>query len=255
MTKNIYFRSRCERSLVLERIKISIKIINRKKSLLVIFFLVLLTSSFIAILSPVRGEYDIYAEEGELDALVVRDLEVDVTYVFSVTYNPAYYDFDFTLSIYKRADFTNRSLLVAQDTPGVGPESIIFTAPNDGDFFIGVYVNSGESGLATVTVIEQGTSIEKDIEFQGISILYSLWWLWAVMGGSVLLGIIAIIVWIGFVFVVIRKQKAVAIKARETGEALPRIGRKKNMCPFCRVKLPPESLVTCPYCGAPITEE
>jgi len=215
---------------------------------------VLLTSSFIAILTPVRGDYDVYASEGELDALVVRDLEVDVTYVFSATYNPVYYSFDLTLSIFERRDYTNRSLLVAQDTPGIGPESIVFVAPSDGDFYIGVYVNNDESGLVTVTVIEQGTSIEKDVEYQGISVLYSLWWLWIVMGGSIILGTIPIIVWVAFVGVVIKKQKAIAIKARETGEALAKIGRKKDKCPFCRVKIPPESKVTCPYCGAPITD-
>ncbi len=119
----------------------------------------LLTSSLIVILTPVRGDYDTYASEGELDALVVRDLEVDVTYVVSATYNPVYYSFDLTLSIFERRDYTNRSLLFAQDTPGLGPESIVLVAPSDGDFYIVVYVKNDESGLVTVTVLEQAASI------------------------------------------------------------------------------------------------
>ncbi len=96
--------------------------------------------------------------------------------------------------------------------------------------------------------------IEKDVEFQGISVLYTLSWLWITLGVIVLAAIFVSVLFIIIGFLFIRKRNAIVAKALETGQALPRAGRKKNKCPFCKVKLPLESLVTCPYCGAPITE-
>jgi len=205
-------------------------------------------------LKPVEGLYSTYVRQDELKTAVVRDLKKDTTYVFNTTFNTVYYDFDLALFIYDKKDFTNRSLLASQDNPGVGFESIVYTTERSGDHYIGVRLNNDENGIAIISVNEQGSTDEEDVEYQSIGILYSLSWLWILTGVFAVFLILAIISGVLIFAFVVKKQREIVAKARKTGEALPRTGIRKDKCPFCNVKLPPDSLVQCPYCGAPITE-
>lgn len=230
------------------------KIKQKRKLLLVNFVLFITLTSFITILTPVKGSYETYIRQDELKTAVVRDLKKDTTYVFDASFNTGYYDFDLALFIYDKNDFTNRSLLASQDNPGIGFESIVYTTARSGDHYIGVCLNNDDNGIAIISVFEQGTSVEEDVEYQSIGILYSLVWLWIMLGAF---GIVLIVLIVGGVLIftlIVKKQRDIVAKARETGEALPRAGVRKNKCPFCNVKLPPDNLVQCPYCGAPITE-
>ena len=86
------------------------------------------------------------------------------------------------------------------------------------------------------------------------SIWISLQWLWIMLGAIVFFTIVFVVI-IATVFIKAAQKHAGKVKdALAKGISLPRHGRKKNKCPFCNVKLPPESMVTCPYCNAPITD-
>jgi hypothetical protein len=111
-----------------------------------------------------------------------------------------------------------------------------------------------DSGSLDLDVFEQGTGFEMDITHD-FSLWRSLRWVWIMLG---VVGGASILIMIVVFMVIIRAakhQKIKVVDALEKGYALPRRGRKKDKCPFCGVKLPPESLVTCPYCAAPITDE
>ncbi|NPD90711.1 MAG: hypothetical protein HGN29_18525, partial [Asgard group archaeon] len=117
-----------------------------------------------------------------------------------------------------------------------------------------VWMNDNDYGFVEITITEQETS--NDISYEEFieSIWSSLRWVWIMLGSIVGFAIIFGII-IFTVFINAARTHAGKVKdALTKGIALPRHGRKKNKCPFCNVKLPPESMVTCPYCGAPITD-
>jgi hypothetical protein len=117
-----------------------------------------------------------------------------------------------------------------------------------------IWLNSGDSNSVEITCTEQGTLEDMDIDYTSPTFVSQYPWviIIAAVGGGLTLLIIPLPLLVGYF--AMKKQKEIVARARETGEALPRTGRNKDKCPFCGVKLPPESLIQCPYCGAPITE-
>jgi len=235
---------------------ISLKNKFTKRSALV-FGLFIVTSFLFMINSShtVLGGSEFISSVNDMETFVVEDLENGKIYEFSITYDSGYHDFDIGFAIYTNGNFKDKNLVLTQDDPGFGFEVANYTASNDGDFYLGVWINDDEYGFVTITVTEQGTAIDKTVENYYPSLFSSLRWIWIMLG--VMVGVVIIAgVLIGILVMrAAKKHRARVAAARERGEALPRYGRKKNKCPFCNVKLPPKSMVTCPYCGAPITNE
>jgi len=229
-----------------------LKIQNRNKLLFSITFFLVIFIIGINFATQTNGSYSWILLEDDYEHFVVEDLVSGNTYDFSVTYNPIFDEMDVGFSIFLNRNFKNAE--VTSDDLGTGFEYANYTAPSDGDFYIGVWMNSGDTGQITITVTEQGTLEDMDVKHSSPTFASEYTWviiMVSVAGGFSILFIFLII------FVGVRafnKQKARVIAARASGESLPRSGRKKDKCPFCGVKLPPESLVTCPYCAAPITE-
>ena len=233
---------------------ISLKNKSFKRSALV-FGLLMITSLLFLINSsqPIQGS-EFISSSSDMETFVVKDLVNGNTYEFSVTEDAIFDDYDIGFAIYTHENFRDKNKVLTQDDPGDGFEAANYTAIADGDVYLGVWLNDNEYGFVDITVTEQGTSNEMTIEDYYQSIWSSMRWVWIMLGSIVGFAIIFGII----IFTVIIKaasKHAVKVKdALAKGIALPRHGRKKNKCPFCSVKLPPESMVTCPYCGAPITE-
>jgi hypothetical protein len=235
---------------------LTININKSQKRNLVLFsivaVLVLFTSGFYTT-SKVNGSYSTYMHEGDTKYLEVEDLVSGNTYDFDVTYSFVLTgEMDVGFSVHLNRHFKNP--VVSVDTVGTGFEYANYTAPYSGNFYIKVWMTEGDTGSVEITVTEQGTLNDMDINYSSLSFVSQFLWL------IIMLGVVGVITIFSIIFVIvitakaINKQKERVMAARASGEALPRAGRKKDKCPFCGVKLPPESLVTCPYCGAPITE-
>ncbi|MHA1531528.1 MAG: hypothetical protein ACTSR6_05975, partial [Candidatus Heimdallarchaeota archaeon] len=217
--------------------------------LLMITSLLFLTDSS----QPIQGS-EFISSSSDMETFVVKDLVNGNTYEFSVTEDAMFDDYDIGFAIYTHENFRDKNKVLTQDDPGDGFEAANYTATADGDVYLGVWLNDNEYGFVDITVTEQGTSNAMTIEDHFPSIWVSLRWVWIMLGCIIGFALIFIILIIAFV---VRATKKHAWKVKDAlvkGIALPRHGRKKNKCPFCNVKLPPESMVTCPYCGAPITE-
>jgi len=216
----------------------------------------LMITSFLFLINstqPIEGS-EFIPSSSDMETFVVKDLENDKIYVFPVTYELIIGDYDIGFAIYNNENFRDENKVLTQDDPGDGFEVTNYTATADGDVYLGIWMNDNDSGFVDITVTKHGTSTEMTIEDYYQSIWYSLRWLWimtgVMVGFTIILGILAGT----FAMRATKKHQARVAAAIERGEALPRYGRKKDKCPFCNVKLPPESIVTCPYCGAPITD-
>lgn len=229
------------------------KIFN--KSALVLGLFIAITILFaINNSQPVLGDSEFISSVHDMEKFVVKDLENSKTYEFLVTYESAYFDYDTGFAIYTDDNFKDKNKVLTQDDAGYGFEVANYTATIDGDVYLGVWMNDNDYGFVEITITEQETS--NDISYEEFieSIWSSLRWVWIMLGSIVGFTIIFGII-IFTVFINAARTHAGKVKdALTKGIALPRHGRKKNKCPFCNVKLPPESMVTCPYCGAPITD-
>ncbi|TET29712.1 MAG: hypothetical protein E3J70_06065 [Candidatus Heimdallarchaeota archaeon] len=233
---------------------ISLKNKSFKRSTLVLGLLMVTSILFlINSFQPIEGS-EFISSSSDMETFVVKDLENGKTYEFLVSYDSIISDYDIGFAIYNNDNFKDKNKVLTQDDPGDGFEAANYTAISDGDVYLGVWMNENDIGFVDITVTEQGTSNEMTIEDYYESIWSSLRWVWIMLGSIVGFAIIfGIIIFI--VFIRAASKHAVKVKdALVKGIALPRHGRKKNKCPFCNVKLPPESMVTCPYCGAPITD-
>lgn len=204
------------------------------------------------------NSYPVILYSDEFDYLIVEDLINGNKYDITLTYSTLLYDFDAGFSLYDKGNYRESSLILTSDENGTSFESAIFNASRDGDFYIKVWINDvhglDDSGSLDLTVTEQGTGFDMDIK-SDYRIFSSLRWVWIIAGVG---GGFTIVLFVVIFTVIGRAAKQHQIKvvdALEKGYALPRTGRKKDKCPFCGVKLPPESLVTCPYCAAPIIDE
>ena len=233
---------------------ISLKNKSFKRSALV-FGLLLITSLLFLTNSsqPIQGSVFI-SSSSDMETFVVKDLENGKIYEFSVTYDSIFTDYDIGFAIYTHENFRDKNKVLTQDDPGDDFEAANYTATVDGDVYLGVWMNDNDYGFVDITVTEQGTSNELTIEDHYPSIWFSLRWLWIMLGAIVFFTIVFVVL-IATVFIKAAQKHAGKVKdALAKGISLPRHGRKKNKCPFCNVKLPPESMVTCPYCNAPITD-
>ncbi|NHK30071.1 MAG: hypothetical protein FK730_01880 [Asgard group archaeon] len=204
------------------------------------------------------NSYPVILYSDEFDYLIVEDLLAGNKYDITLTYSTLIYDFDAGFSVYDKGNYRESNLILTSDESGTGFESAVLNATRDGEFYIKVWINDvhglDDSGSLDLDVIEQGTGFDMDIR-SDYRIFSSLRWVWIILGVG---GGFSIVVFVVIFTVIGRAAKQHQLKvadAREKGYALPRKGRKKDKCPFCAVKLPPESLVTCPYCNAPITDE
>ena len=202
---------------------------------------------------PIEGS-EFISSSSDMETFVVKDLENSKTYVFTVTYDTFYQEFDVGFAIYTNENFRDKNKVLTQDDPGDDFETANYTATSDGDVYLGVWINGNDYGFVDLTIIEQGTLNEISFEDHYPSIWVSLRWVWIMLGSIVGFAIIFAIIVFTFFIRAAKKHAGKVKDALTKGIALPRHGRKKNKCPFCNVKLPPESMVTCPYCGAPITE-
>ncbi|NHJ84427.1 MAG: zinc ribbon domain-containing protein [Asgard group archaeon] len=230
---------------------------NKQKAFTILSFWLLLITIVVISTTPTKGEMSAYMSSDELKFFEVEDLELSVEYNFSISYDDYFYAFDLGFLIFQKSSCENDSLVMTVDEiNGIGYESAIYTAPKNGNYYFGVYVKNGENGLIDIVVKEKNTGIEKDVNYHFPDIgLDSMWWIWVIVGVGGVFTFIPIILVIVVGKKAIERQKVLAQEALARGEALPRIGRHKNKCPFCGVKLPDESLVTCPYCNAPILDE
>jgi len=190
----------------------------------------------------------------DMEFFAIEELENGKTYEITISYDTMFNDFDSGFAVYTHESFKDKYKVLTQDDPGFGFEVANYTATADGDVYLGVWLNDDEYGFVDITVIDTDTLATMTVSDYFQSIWYSLRKLWISLG--VFLGISFLILTILFVFIG-RTAKKHATKVKDAiakGIALPRYGRKKDKCPFCNVKLPPESMVQCPYCGAPITE-
>lgn len=220
-----------------------------------IFGLLMITSLLFLINSsqPIQGS-DFISSTSDMETFVVKDMENGKTYEFLITEDTMFEDYDIGFAIYTHENFRDKNKVLTQDDPGDGFETANYTATADGDVYLGVWLNDNENGFVDITVTEQGTINTLTIEDHFPSIWFSLRWLWIMLGVIVFFTIVFVVI-IATVFIKTAQKHAGKVKdALAKGIALPRHGRKKNKCPFCNVKLPPESMVTCPYCGAPITD-
>lgn len=225
------------------------------KSALVLGLFIAITIFFtINYSQPVLGS-EFISSVTDMKQFVVKDLENGKTYVFSISYDTFFDDFDTGFAIFSHENFRDKNKVLTQDDTGTGFETANYTATEDGDVYLGVWINGNDYGFVDLSITEYGTSTEISYEDYFPSIWYSLRWLWIMLG--VITGVtIFFVVIIVVVFVRAAQKHAGKVKdALAKGISLPRHGRKKNKCPFCNVKLPPESMVTCPYCNAPITDE
>ena len=203
---------------------------------------------------PVLGDSEFISSSSDMETFVVSDLENGKTYAFKVTYDTMFNDYDTGFAIYTKGNFKDKYKVLTQDDPGDGFEVANYTATSDDDIYFGVWMNDNEYGFVEITITETVSLDDISYEDYYLSILFSLQWLWIMLGVITGLTIFFVVI-IVVVFVRAAQKHAGKVKeALTTGIALPRHGRKKDKCPFCNVKLPPESMVTCPYCNAPITE-
>ena len=204
---------------------------------------------------PVLGDTEFISSSRDMETFVVSELENGKTYEFKVTYDTMFNDYDTGFAIYTNGNFKDKNKVLTQDDTGDGFEVANYTATSDDDIYFGVWMNDNEYGFVTVTITETVSLDDISYEDHIGGIFSSLRWLWIMLG--VVTGVtIFFVVFIVVVFVRAAQKHAGKVKdALVKGISLPRHGRKKNKCPFCNVKLPPESMVTCPYCGAPITDE
>ncbi|HUT79791.1 MAG TPA: hypothetical protein VMZ29_01205 [Candidatus Bathyarchaeia archaeon] len=217
--------------------------------------LLVFTTLFITCLSiqPSSALSDFISSLSDMEKYTVKELVGGITYRFRVESDFFTNDNDIGFAIYDNNRFREQDKLLTQDTPGDLDEEQIFTPSADGDYFLAVWMNEGDSGFVIITVWEDGTSNYMTVE--ELSYIFSLRWLWitlGALGGFMILSISLIII---LTSRGIKKHQARVAEAREKGYALPRYGRKRDKCPFCNVKLPEEYLSQCPYCAAPITEE
>jgi hypothetical protein len=239
-----------------ESLVISFKKNVYKKSALIFGLFIALTILFaINYSQPVFVNAEFISSSSDMETFVVSELENGKTYEFKVVSDSMFDDYDIGFAIYTHSSFKDKYIVLTQDDPGEGDEVANYTATSDDDIYLGVWMNDGDYGFVEITITE--TVSLDDISYEDFyqSIWYSLQWLWIMLG--VITGVtIFFVVIIVVVFVRAAQKHAGKVKdALAKGIALPRHGRKKNKCPFCGVKLPPESLVTCPYCNAPITDE
>lgn len=203
--------------------------------------------------SQVNGSYSIYMHEDDIKYAVVKDLVNDNTYDFNLTYSFVFTGtMDIGFSLHENRNFKNPIFTV--DTVGTEFESTTWNATRDGDFYIKYWMTSGDFGSVEITVTEHGSLTDMDVDFSSLSFIAQFTWLIIMLSVIGVLTIFSIVLIIVVGAKAIQKQKERVMAARALGEALPRTGRKKDKCPFCGVKLPTESLVTCPYCNAPISE-
>lgn len=225
------------------------------KSALVLGLFVTITILFtINYSQPVLGDSEFIASFSDMETFVVKDLENGKKYEFSVTYNTASYNYDTGFAIYTNDNFKDKNKVLTQDDPGDGFEIANYTATFDDDVYLNVWMNDNDYGSVDLSITEAETSIDISYEDFYPSVWATLRWVWIMLGCIVGFAIIFGVLVFTF-FIRAAKKHAWKVKdALASGIALPRHGRKKDKCPFCNVKLPPESMVTCPYCGAPITE-
>ncbi|MHA1211421.1 MAG: hypothetical protein ACTSSH_03075 [Candidatus Heimdallarchaeota archaeon] len=225
-----------------------------KKNALLLGMLVFTSLFFVSfIIQPSSGLDDFISSSSDMEKYVVKDLESGITYRFRVESEYFVDDYDIGFAIYDSDRFRESDRLVLQDVAGDGDEEQIFTPTEAGDYYLAVWMNDGDYGFVIISVWEDGTSNYMIIEELGY--IFSLRWLWITLG--VILGVCFALI-CPLTIIAMRQIKRHQIKvaaARKQGTSLPRYGRKKNKCPFCKVNLPPEYQPKCPYCGAPISNE
>ncbi len=198
---------------------------------------------------------DFVGSSSDGETYVIRDLFSNTSYWVSVgsSYFPNEDDIGF--KIYSTDKFKEADVLFTADNPGPGDEELLIAPSYDGDYYLKVWMNGGDFGFVEILVWENGTSNYAVVEEFTPSILSSMRWLWIFLGvcGGIMILTIGFAIFIGRK--AIRQHQTRVAEAIEKGYGLPRYGRKKDKCPFCNVKLPPEYQPKCPYCGAPITEE
>ncbi|MHA1442824.1 MAG: hypothetical protein ACTSPK_13335 [Candidatus Heimdallarchaeota archaeon] len=219
-------------------------------SLLMFSFIIGLASAL-----RVEGSYSTIIHENETMHFYVEDLNASYNYDFNVTYELGFIwddEVDLGFSLHLNNHF--KDPLVTVDSLGMDDESTTYSPASSGDLYIKVWCNSDDDADIEITVTEHGTLEDMDINFTTPSFVSQYTWVivLAAVGGGLSLLVIPLPIIVGAL--AMKKQKEIVAKARESGEALPRTGRKKDKCPFCGVKLPQENFVTCPYCAAPITE-
>ncbi|NHJ40923.1 MAG: hypothetical protein FK731_12910 [Asgard group archaeon] len=219
----------------------------------------LYAATIITLFSITNGNgYPVILYSDEFDYLIIEDLISGNKYDITLTYQTLIYDFDAGFSVYDRDNYKESNLILTADENGTGFESAVLNATRDGEYYVKVWINDihglDDSGSLDLTVIEQGTGFEMDIR-SDYRIFSSLRWVWIMVGVLGGISILVIIFVYSFLFKAAKQHRLKVADAIEKGHALPRTGRKKDKCPFCGVKLPPESIVTCPYCNAPIIDE
>ncbi len=232
--------------------------LKQKKSHLMIFSVLLLTIS-LGISVTLTRSYSVMILEDDVAKLVIEDLVADVNYDITVEPYSSYFSYDTGFTIHTNDDYDNDSKLISVDNPGLGIESTVFVVENDGDYYLETWIND-DDGLLEITVKENDSGIEMDI-----STYYTtyeppnLTWLWIVLGVVPFL-LIMIVVVLAIVFASKAGKKlldeAKSIDFTQIEQPLYVIKKRgKRICPYCKIKLPVDAEVKCPYCGAPITEE
>ncbi len=237
-------------------LEISLKNKASRRSTLILGVLLFTTALLIINISqitPIKAEF-IYSGY-EYEKFTIEELENGETYEITITYDDSFYDYDIGFAIYTHESFKDKYKVLTQDDLGFDFEVANYTATDDGDVYLAVWINDDVSGFVDISVTNTDTLESMTVSTYFESIWYSLRWLWIFLGIFFGIVIIMIILFITLVAKATKKHAAKVKDALARGISLPRYGRKKDKCPFCNVKLPPDSIVQCPYCGAPITDE
>ena len=185
---------------VLESLVISFRNKIPSKSALVLGLLMVSSLLFLINSSqPIEGS-EFISSSSDMETFVVKDLENSKTYVFTVTYDTFYQEFDVGFAIYTNENFRDKNKVLTQDDTGDDFETANYTATSDGDVYLGVWINGNDYGFVDLTIIEQGTLNEISFEDHNPSIWVSLRWVWIMLGSIVGFAIIfAIIVFTFFI--------------------------------------------------------
>ncbi|MBN1330871.1 MAG: hypothetical protein JXA54_15470 [Candidatus Heimdallarchaeota archaeon] len=206
-----------------------------------------------------------YILEGDMENLQVEDLIAGNIYDIDLRVGSFEDPYDLGLSIYDEGKY--KTLLLTIDSVGTAPEIGQFTPTRNGTFYLLVYNNDDEGVFIEITITDSLSSEEMDIGYYyptyDPSGLLWVWILVGVIGGITVLAMILLPV-----FIILKSKKEIDKIAGvtlgtnvEDAKIAPYSTKivksgKKRICPYCKVKIPDnETLIQCPYCSAPLTNE
>ena len=224
----------------------------RNKALIICSLVLTSLVFFSLFVQPTNGEF--ISSSSDMEIFVLNDLENGKTYQIMVGSDFTPDDNDIGFAVYDDRRCRDKDLLLTQDNPGLGDEQQSFNPTEDGDYYLGVWMNGGDYGFVDINVWEDGTSNYVTITDLPFSIWFDLIWLWIFLGVSTGLIVLSTVFVVVIGRIIYKNRKKLVVEAKAKGFGLPRYGIRKDKCPFCDVKLPPEYQPQCPYCGAPITE-